>query len=195
MFEKQLRKATKGLVEGLATPFLALGISPNTISVVSLLVGVVAAYAIASGVLVHAVLLIVLSGVLDGVDGTVARLSGRTSKWGAFLDSTLDKIVEIVLFIGIYFYAPSLALPVMVCISVMMLSSYTNKHIAAFNVQTSGHRPFFYISSFADRTERLLLVVLALLLPAYMEYLLYAYIVLLSLSVFQRIWEGYKLLQ
>jgi CDP-diacylglycerol--glycerol-3-phosphate 3-phosphatidyltransferase len=49
-------------------------------------------------------LVVLLSGALDGLDGTVARLQGKSSKFGAFLDSTCDRWSELFLFGGLSLY-------------------------------------------------------------------------------------------
>ena len=43
-----------------------------------------------------------LTGIFDGVDGALARLTGKSTKFGAFFDSTLDRISEIVLYLGLF---------------------------------------------------------------------------------------------
>lgn len=48
-------------------------------------------------------ILIILAGILDGVDGALARLTNQASKFGAFLDSTTDRFAEGALFSGIMF--------------------------------------------------------------------------------------------
>jgi CDP-diacylglycerol--glycerol-3-phosphate 3-phosphatidyltransferase len=48
--------------------------------------------------------LIIIVGLLDAMDGTLARMMGRTSRFGAFLDSTLDRYSEAVIFLGLFIY-------------------------------------------------------------------------------------------
>lgn len=195
MIEKEVRRFTNAFIEKLALVFSKLHISPNTMSFISFLVGFAGAYSIALGELTLAFVLIAVSGILDAVDGSIARITNKTSKWGALLDSTLDKIVEIAIFVGIFLFNQSLAIVVMLCIIFMMLSSYTNKHIATFKLKKSDYRPFFYIYTFADRFERLVLVSLALIFPAFMREILYIYVGLVVLSFIHRMIVGYRLLK
>ena len=80
-----------------------LNINPNVVTVISPFVAVVAAYGFANKMLILATLAILLSGFLDVVDGAVARYHGRASKFGAFLDSTIDRFADAIIYIGIIF--------------------------------------------------------------------------------------------
>ena len=80
-----------------------LNINPNIVTVISPFVAVLAAYGFANHYLLLGCLAILLSGFLDVVDGAVARYHGRTSKFGAFLDSTMDRFADAIIYIGIIF--------------------------------------------------------------------------------------------
>lgn len=86
---------------GIARPLARLGVDPNLLTVLSFVCGVAAGASFAFDKIVPAWILLVLSGVLDMVDGRVAELSGRTSRFGAILDSTLDRYAEFALFGGL----------------------------------------------------------------------------------------------
>jgi phosphatidylglycerophosphate synthase len=82
-------------------------ITPNQITFISFLIGVIAAYFISSGVwrdLIIGGILVLLSYIIDNVDGEIARLKGLGSAKGAFIDNSLDRIKE-----GIIFFAISMA--------------------------------------------------------------------------------------
>jgi CDP-diacylglycerol---glycerol-3-phosphate 3-phosphatidyltransferase len=71
-----------------------LGISPNMLTVLSLAPSLVAAGFIQQGSFGWGALLLMLGALCDALDGTVARATGRTSRFGALLDSTVDRIVD-----------------------------------------------------------------------------------------------------
>lgn len=96
----QLHGAAKitGVVKGwlnislfVCRTLLKIKVSPNALSVISLLLGVSFVFAIDSN---WAILFLVLSLAADGLDGTLAIISNRVSKWGAALDAVMDRIVE-----------------------------------------------------------------------------------------------------
>lgn len=85
-----------------ALPFLFRGrLSPNALSVAGVLVSLAAAAAFAAGAFVAGGLLALAGGLFDLVDGAVARHQGRATAFGAFLDSTLDRVVDMLLLLGI----------------------------------------------------------------------------------------------
>lgn len=80
-------------------PLIALRISPNFLTLLSLAVGVQFVFAISSN---WAILLLVVSLLLDGIDGTVAIIRNRATRFGAFLDAVADRIVEACWAYGFY---------------------------------------------------------------------------------------------
>jgi CDP-diacylglycerol--glycerol-3-phosphate 3-phosphatidyltransferase len=78
-----------------------LGVPPNTITTVGALLIVLSAIAFGYGHMHWGGWLLLASGILDTLDGSVARLGHRATKWGAFYDSTLDRIGDGALFIGL----------------------------------------------------------------------------------------------
>jgi archaetidylinositol phosphate synthase len=99
-------------------------------------------------------LLILLSGFLDIVDGAVARAKGLTSKRGAFLDSTLDRVAEVAIYLGIL--AGSLADPtlVLLALSFSLLVSYTRARGEALGARLAG-------VGIGERSERLIVLAVA----------------------------------
>lgn len=77
--------------------------NPNTLTVAGFLITTLAAVVLARHLLAGGVL-ILLGGVLDMLDGIVARNSGRTTEFGAFLDSVLDRYADSFLFLGLAWY-------------------------------------------------------------------------------------------
>jgi CDP-diacylglycerol--glycerol-3-phosphate 3-phosphatidyltransferase len=103
----------RGIVTAIISPvarlLLRLGISPDAITVVGTIGTCTAALWLAPrGHLVVAALVVTLFALFDLLDGTMARLSGRVSTFGAFLDSTLDRIADAVVFgaVILYFAGP-----------------------------------------------------------------------------------------
>ena len=76
-------------------------VNPNLLTVLGTLVSIVAAVAFAFGELRWGGVLILAGGAFDLIDGVVARHHGTTSTFGAFLDSTLDRLVDMALLLGI----------------------------------------------------------------------------------------------
>src|SRR5262245_44853201 len=78
-------------LDALARPLVSLGVRPNALTYAAIASGVGAAALFYAGRLCPAFAILLVSGVLDAVDGRVARLGGRVSAWGGVLDLTGDR--------------------------------------------------------------------------------------------------------
>ena len=104
MLTEFVRKYSRVFLEPVARFIGWTGISPNLITVIGFLLTVGVAVVIGMGYLRLGGLLIVAAAAFDALDGTLARTMGRTSRFGAFLDSTLDRFSEAVIFLGLFVY-------------------------------------------------------------------------------------------
>jgi len=77
------------------------GITPNALTFVNLALNVVAAYVIATGHFLLGGVLVLVSGLFDLLDGALARFTKQTTKFGAILDSTVDRISEAAILLGL----------------------------------------------------------------------------------------------
>ena len=134
--EKVLRKAFKGLLDGVASFFLKIGFTPNAVTLLGLAGSIGAAVLIALGMPMWGGIVLLLMAPLDAVDGAMARLSGRSSKFGAFLDSVIDRYSELFIYAAILymFFEQGNFLGVMVCFAAAsgaVLVSYTRARAEA----------------------------------------------------------------
>ena len=83
---------------------IALKISPNLLTILSLPVSIIVCYFFAIGKFVIAGIFLILVGFFDTLDGEVARKSNPINRKGAFLDSTIDRISEFLVFLGLFIY-------------------------------------------------------------------------------------------
>jgi CDP-diacylglycerol--glycerol-3-phosphate 3-phosphatidyltransferase len=104
MLSELARKYSRFFLEPIARFIGWTRISPNVISMVGFLLTVGVAFVIGSGYLRLGGFLIFAAAGFDALDGTLARMMGRTSRFGAFLDSTLDRFSEAVIFLGLFIY-------------------------------------------------------------------------------------------
>jgi len=102
-------------------------------------------------------LLLAVSGFFDIIDGSVARATGRTSQRGAFLDSTLDRVSEVVVFLGILVGKYTSPFLVLVALSLSLLVSYTRAKGDALGVNLAG-------IGVGERSERLVVLIVTSLL-------------------------------
>lgn len=95
------RARIKRIGEPIALFLGRLGFSPDALTVAGFGIVLAAAIAAAAGQWVLTALILILGTLFDGLDGTLARATGQTSNFGAFLDSTMDRAGEAVIYAGI----------------------------------------------------------------------------------------------
>jgi CDP-diacylglycerol--glycerol-3-phosphate 3-phosphatidyltransferase len=103
-FREKAQKRYYRVMEKVAYPLVSAGISPNHITVAGMLLSLAAGVLFATGAIFWGGMLLWASALMDPIDGTVARLSGKVSRFGALLDSTLDRYSEFFVFFGLMFY-------------------------------------------------------------------------------------------
>ena len=121
----------------------AAGVSPNALTAAGLAVAGASAYLVTEKMLLAAGVVLLASGLLDMLDGAVARLSGRESPFGALLDSTADRVAEIGMFaaLAILFQREGEAIGVALCFAAMggsMTVSYLRARGEALGVSARG---------------------------------------------------------
>ncbi len=104
MLSEIVRKYSRTFLEPIARFISWTGVSPNVITVTGFVLMIGVAIMLAWGHLFWGGILITAVALFDAVDGTLARMMGRTSRFGAFLDSTLDRFSEAVIFLGLFIY-------------------------------------------------------------------------------------------
>jgi len=104
MLSDYARRFARIFLEPLARFIGWTGISPNVITVIGFVLMIGVAMVLAGGHFVWGGILITGVALFDAVDGTLARMMGRSSRFGAFLDSTLDRFSEAVIFLGLFIY-------------------------------------------------------------------------------------------
>ena len=102
------QRARSLLSRSFETPIINLlsrvGVTPNQLTVLGLLVSIGAAFLATQGHFLEAGITLAVAGILDLLDGGLARATGKSSSQGALLDSLADRISEIALLLGILIY-------------------------------------------------------------------------------------------
>ncbi|MEO0128834.1 MAG: CDP-alcohol phosphatidyltransferase family protein [candidate division WOR-3 bacterium] len=83
---------------------IKLNIAPNVITILSLIIAVLAFFAYKNGAFWLGGIILFFSSILDTFDGEIARQTNRVTKFGGFLDSTLDRVNEFLIYLGLFVY-------------------------------------------------------------------------------------------
>ena len=158
-FEGFLRKTFQPPLDAIASFLVKLGITANFITLMGLVGNIVAAFLIARGQLLAGGLVAAFMAPLDAVDGALARKTGVVGKFGAFLDSVVDRYDEMILLAGVlyYFQTQAYTLGVMLTYAALcgsVLVSYTRAR--AEGLGFSGKTGIF------SRIERSIVLLLGL---------------------------------
>ncbi len=166
----EVRKALAYYLTEPAVRFLARApVTPNTVTWFGFLLTVGAAGLIATGHLVAAGLVVLVAGFFDILDGALARRTNRITRFGAVLDSTLDRLSEAVLLLGILIlYAQNRLVGPVVLVSVALIGSLLVSYIRA-RAEALGLE--CQVGLFT-RLERVATLVLGLFLSQIIEYAL-----------------------
>jgi CDP-diacylglycerol--glycerol-3-phosphate 3-phosphatidyltransferase len=181
------------VISPVAHLLIRLGVSPDAVTVVGTL-GVVAGALVffPQGKLLTGVLVITAFVFSDLLDGTMARLTGKSSPFGAFLDSTLDRVGDGAIFAGLalYFAGPGdsrlYLVLALICLVMGGVTSYARARAESVGFQAKV--------GIAERADRLVAILVAtglgaiLDVPELMYVALWALAVASTVTVVQRIW-------
>ena len=99
-----MRVVFKGVLDAAGGFLNRLGLMPNTMTLLGLVGNIIGAFFLARGQLTIGGLIILAMGAFDTLDGTMARLRGMSSEYGAFVDSVSDRYSELAIYGGLIYY-------------------------------------------------------------------------------------------
>ena len=198
MLDRPLASWIRRPVDGLARRLVRVGVSADAVTLVGFAVGMAAAVAIALGWPLWGLLGILLSRLLDGLDGAVARLTASTDR-GAFLGITLDFLFYASIPLAFAVANPAdHALPAAVLLAAFM---GTGSSFLAFAVlaerrglESSAYprKGLYYLGGLTEASETLICFVLMCLWPAQFAWWAYAFAALCALTIVGRLWAGWQ---
>lgn len=159
MLSRTLRALTGRTLTPLADLLLRAGVPPDAVTVVGTAGVCVGAALYPFGWLLAGTIVVSAFALSDALDGTMARRSGRSSAWGAFLDSTLDRVADAAVFGGLVLWFTGggddrpTALLALACLVLGGLVPYARARAEGLGMRADG--------GIAERTDRLVAVLLA----------------------------------
>jgi phosphatidylglycerophosphate synthase len=151
------------LIRPVERAFVAAGVSPNVLTLLSLVLCAGAGLAVAGGFLATAAWSYILAGTLDVLDGRLARATNRSSKAGAFLDSVADRWGELLVLAGFaWFLRESMwLLAALLAVAGSVMVSYTRARGEGLGLELDGGT--------MQRAERILIVSVGTIVAAWLE--------------------------
>ncbi len=183
MFDGSFRAPVERVVRPVGQALRKTGLTPDHLTVVGLVIGVGAAFAIGSGRLLLGVLLVVLAALPDLLDGALAKASDAASQRGAFFDSTVDRVTDIVLLGGVAWYlagheSPHMAVLAFAVMGASALISYQRAKAESLGLDAKG--------GLMERAERVVLLCIGLLWDRLLVPVLWVMLALTVVTAIQR---------
>jgi phosphatidylglycerophosphate synthase len=192
MLEKHLRHHyQKWLVNKFADK-IGRRISPNSITITSIILGILSAISLVLHHTYLALIVLLLSGYLDTLDGTVARLNTKTSPFGSGLDIVGDRIVEFAIILGLYFVDPEARATTVILMLGSMLFCISSFLVVGVFTTNISEKSFHYSSGLMERLETFIFFIAMFLLPQYFNYLGNAFTLLVTFTALFRMYEFYR---
>ena len=176
-----LRETLRPALEKVGKGFASTGLSPNFWTVVGLIIALSSAVVYGMGIefgLIIGGILLLVSGFFDMVDGQVARVTGKTSKKGEYLDSMFDKISEVAIFLGILVGGYAEPYLVLLAITLSLLVSYARAKSDLINIKLQG-------IGIGERAERLLVIAIIGII-GFMDYAVVIVVIIAGITLVQR---------
>lgn len=185
MISKWARGWTEKIVTALVRPLHRVGVPPDLLTIMGLVTTLGAAGLLAFGYQRIAGVVIIPASLFDALDGALARLGGRDTPYGAFLDSTLDRWGEIALYLGLLYYysqraARTETILIYLTIAGSLMVSYTRARAEGLGIECR-------VGLFT-RLERLITLIAGLLLQL-MPWALGVLALFTNLTAVQRLWH------
>jgi CDP-diacylglycerol--glycerol-3-phosphate 3-phosphatidyltransferase len=150
------------IIDPVVTVMARVGISPDALTVIGMLAHFLLAWLVTRGQMQWAAFAIFFIAPLDALDGALARKRGvKSGQFGAFLDSTLDRLAEIILFAGFIFYYAQQQNTLMVVTAYIAITGSLMVSYARARAEALGYSCKIGILS---RVERYVVLTLFLLL-------------------------------
>jgi len=161
MISQTIERGVLRLKAAVTKVFVALRISPNALTVTSLVPAALATYYLAHGRLTLAGLWIIAAGFFDVIDGAVARALGKGSPFGAVLDSVTDRASDAFIYVGAVLYFYRIEQPLYVFITMAALAGAL---MVSYTRARAENTVLDCKVGFAERGERMVLMLLGLFL-------------------------------
>ena len=191
-----MRERFEGFSIKIGLLFSKFPLTPNQWTILSVVPVLASFYYLVQEEFLPAALFFILAGFLDVVDGAVARVTGRVTKLGAYLDTITDRFIEGILILGLFFVSlPSYILDIKVLLFIYffgaMMTTYVKAAAKEKELSTKEIK-----GGLLERAERLSLLFIGLLLASqnvlYLTYIIFALAVLSNFTMLQRIWIAVK---
>ena len=192
MLDTRARKMVQPVFDQAATGLKKLGLSANQVTIISGIIGGATGFFVYNDMMGIGILLLWISGMLDVVDGTMARREKPTAI-GTILDLVLDRIVELSVLIGIALRFPETQIVMLFLIASFVIGMTMFLAIGAVS-ENYGIKSFQYQPGLVERTEGFLFLTAMLLFPSAIIWIAIVFLIAELYTVGERFYQASKVL-
>ncbi|WP_102347831.1 CDP-alcohol phosphatidyltransferase family protein [Bacillus sp. Marseille-P3661] len=192
MLDSKGRHLVQPFIDKTAHNLIKVGFTANTITTIAFIIGILSGLFIYYDLPYWAIFVLWLSGFLDAVDGTMARLT-KPSSFGTVLDVSYDRLVEISVILGLAFRFPE-AMWALLLLSVAIIYAMTIFLTVGAVSEKQGVKSFYYQPGLAERTEGFILFTLMIIFRDLLVPLTLLFLVVEVFTSLQRLREAKKIL-
>ena len=194
MLDTHGRKYVEPIIESVANAFINRNISANKVTVLAFVLGISSGGWMLLGQPLIATAVLWISGLLDAVDGAIARKTGTSSSWGALMDITFERIVELSVIISLAVLYPQARLVLIMLTGSIIISMTVFLTVGALSKNTKN-KAFYYQAGLAERTEGFIMSSLMMLFSNHIIIITIVYFLAILFTAGQRLKEAYELLK
>ncbi|TAN02324.1 MAG: CDP-alcohol phosphatidyltransferase family protein [Rhodanobacteraceae bacterium] len=184
MLDTHARLLVQPVIDRIARGLIALRIPANAVTASAAVLGVAAAILVATGNAWVGIVLLWCSGLLDALDGTMARMT-RPSPLGAIMDITFDRVVELAMVIALAILHPRDVFPLLILAATIAVAMSLFLSIGATLRNTSA-KAFHYVVGLGERTEAFICLSLIALDAPRARLWTYVFIAVIVFTLLQR---------
>jgi len=179
----RLRRLSKKVLKPLALSFIRLGFSANQVTILGLLISIIYfIFLYFSKATILCFVLILLSALMDAVDGEVARIKGTSGSLGSFIDSVVDRVEDVIYILPLGVLGATWEV-ISALIGSSLIISYIRAKAESLGLKMEGR-------GLIERGERIIIIAISLLIYSYskfiFEIILYLLLFLSIFTIFQR---------
>lgn len=196
MLDTHGRAVVQPIISKTAQSLLSFGLTANHVTYLAFFVGIMASVMVYLGQPIAGVAILWLSGFLDAVDGSMARLSKSSSSWGTVLDVTFDRVVEAGILVSLAFRHPEpKVLMLFLFLALSIIFTMTIFLTVGAVSEKESYKSFYYQPGLAERTEGFILFSLLVLFQSHLVLWTIIFIGVEITTGIQRLLEARRILK
>lgn len=194
MLDTHGRKYVDPFIDKTSDYLIKLRLTPNQVTVLAFIIGISSGIAIIFRFKLLAIILLWTSGLMDAVDGAMARKINQTSALGTLMDITFDRIVEISIILSLGYLYPMARFELLLLSCSIIISMTIFLTVGALS-NIKGKKSFYYQAGLAERTEGFIMFSLMIIFTEWLKIITLVYAAAIIFTAAQRFHEAKRVLK